>query len=195
VTGRTRGQVLRTALAGVVAAGLAGAAGGDERDAAAAGPAAAMDVEILQAMLELEHAQQSYYAAAARAAGLTGELRTAALVLEGQEARHVAVLERRLGRRARRPLTVDVSDVVRSPAAFRTRAIAMEEAVIAAYIGQGANLTRESVAVVTPIVSVEARHAAWLRDLDGVSPAPRAADPARPLTDVLAQLRREGLIR
>ena len=32
---------------------------------------------------------------------------------------------------------------------------------------------------VVPILSVEARQVAWLRDLAGVDPAPRAADPAR----------------
>jgi hypothetical protein len=48
------------------------------------------------------------------------------------------------------------------------------------------------MATVATLVSVEARQAAWLRDLAGVSPAPRAADPARPAQAVLADLRRRG---
>ena len=46
-----------------------------------------------------------------------------------------------------------------------------------------------------PIVSVEARQAAWIRDLAGVDPAPRAADPPRDAQDVLDGLRAEGLLR
>ena len=45
------------------------------------------------------------------------------------------------------------------------------------------------------MVSVEARQVAWLRDLAGVSPAPRAADPARSVQDVVAELRQKGVIR
>jgi hypothetical protein len=45
------------------------------------------------------------------------------------------------------------------------------------------------------IVAVEARHAAWIRDLAGEDPAPRAADPGRTADDVLSELRRKGLVR
>jgi hypothetical protein len=60
--------------------------------------------------------------------------------------------------------------------------------------GQGANLTADTVGAVATLVSVEARQVAWLRDLAGVSPAPRAADPGRTPDDVLADLRKLGLI-
>src|SRR5688572_32161233 len=39
------------------------------------------------------------------------------------------------------------------------------------------------------LISVEARQVAWLRDLAGISPAPRAADPARKADAVLRELR------
>jgi hypothetical protein len=45
------------------------------------------------------------------------------------------------------------------------------------------------------IVAVEARHAAWIRDLAGTDPAPRAADPGRSADDVLADLRRKGFLQ
>ena len=67
--------------------------------------------------------------------------------------------------------------------------------MIAAYIGQAPNLPREIVTPIATLVSVEARQAAWVRDIAGISPAPRAADAARPADDVLAQLRRRGFIR
>jgi hypothetical protein len=50
------------------------------------------------------------------------------------------------------------------------------------------------VAAISPLVSVEARQVAWVRDIAGVLPAPQAADPARKPDDVLADLRKRGLI-
>jgi hypothetical protein len=50
------------------------------------------------------------------------------------------------------------------------------------------------VAAIAPLVSVEARQVAWIRDLDGVSPAPNAADPGRRGGAVLSDLRARGLI-
>jgi hypothetical protein len=50
------------------------------------------------------------------------------------------------------------------------------------------------IGAIAPLVGVEARQAAWIRDLAGVSPAPRAADPPRSGAAVLAHLRSKGLI-
>lgn len=193
--GWTRGQVLRIGLAGAAAAGATALAEGHGTDASASGPSAQMDAEILQAFLDFEYAQQRFYVAAARTGGLTGELRTLADTLAEQEAQHIAALEQHLEGRARRPAPAELAEAITSPEAFRRRAIEIEEAVIAAYIGQGANLTRRSIAAITPMVSVEARQVAWLRDLAGVSPAPRAADPARSVQDVVAELRQKGVMR
>jgi ferritin-like protein len=192
--GPTRREALRTAVAGTAVAGLLALGHGREGSASAAAPSAAMDAEILQAFLELEVAQQGFYALAARERRLTGELRTFAQTVGAQEAEHVAVLRRLLGGRGRSAKTSAVGEALSSPDAFRESAIALEEAVIAAYVGQGGNLTRKAVAAITPMVSVEARQVAWLRDLAGVSPAPRAADPARPIPDVVRELHEKGLI-
>ena len=77
----------------------------------------------------------------------------------------------------------------------RAAAIQLEEATAAAYIGQGANLTSAAMRDAARIVAVEARHAAWIRDLAGADPAPRAADAARSADDILADLRRKGFLR
>jgi hypothetical protein len=50
------------------------------------------------------------------------------------------------------------------------------------------------VAQAAGIVAVEARHAAWIRDLAGALPAPRPADPARSPDDVLSDLRTKGYL-
>ena len=190
----TRGQLLEAGLAGAATGGAVALVGRHGQDAAASQPSPGTDAEIFQAFLALEYAQQRYYDAALRAGGLRGELKTLARTFAAQEAQHVAVLQRLLGSRAKRPGSADVADASKSPEAFRDRAIELEEAVIAAYIGQAANLTHKGIIAITPMVSVEARQVAWLRDLAGVTAAPRAADKARPVQDVVAQLRKEGLI-
>lgn len=194
--GWTRAQVLRSA-AGAGAAAAAGSAWLGARagmEAAASGPSAEMDARILGLFLELEQAQERFYRQALRTARLGGELRDYAATVADQERAHAQLLVRRIGPRAGNGAQGDVGEALRDPVRFRDAAVDLEEAVIAAYIGQGANLTRGAVAAVVPMVSVEARQAAWIRDLAGSNPAPRAADPARTPEDVRAELRRKGLL-
>ena len=70
----------------------------------------------------------------------------------------------------------------------------LEDAGVLAYNGEASNLTRKSLAAAAEIVSVEGRHAAWIRDIVGVPPAPRAADPGKPAQDVIEQLRAMKLV-
>jgi hypothetical protein len=111
-----------------------------------------------------------------------------------QERDHVAFLTERLGSDARPRPTLNFQGALSSPERFRDAAIELEEAALAGYIGQGANLTRDTITSVATLVSVEARQAAWVRDLAGVSPAPHAADPARKADRVLADLRKWGYV-
>ena len=69
-----------------------------------------------------------------------------------------------------------------------------EELTIAAYIGQGANLTRGAVGPVGTLLSVEARQVAWLLDLAGKLPAPHAADPPGKPEEILGELRKRRFI-
>jgi hypothetical protein len=48
---------------------------------------------------------------------------------------------------------------------------------------------------VATIVSVEARHAAWIRDLLGELPAPSASNPAQTAAQVRAAIRRTGFVK
>jgi hypothetical protein len=45
------------------------------------------------------------------------------------------------------------------------------------------------------IVSVEGRHAAWIRDIVGLEPAPHAADAGASATEVTAKLKSLGFVR
>lgn len=194
--GWTRRRVLRAAATGgavVTGGALTGARGGDTESLAS--PSPRTDAEILNLFLLLERVQQSFYRAALERSHLDGQLLTYASATARQEADHVDFLLRRLGSRAQAPPQTAFPASLESPARFRAAAVDLEEAAVAAYIGQGANLSRATVAAVAVLVSVEARQAAWIRDIDGVSPAPRAADPSRPPADVVAELRQKGVLR
>jgi Ferritin-like domain len=182
----TRAGLLRAAAAGGVAV-----AGGSALAAASED----MDAEILNLFLLLEYVQEAFYSDALESGGLTGELAELAATVGRQETAHVAFLEQRLGSRARPRPTTDFERALTTPERFRDTAIDLEEAAIAAYIGQGPHLSRGTVGRVASLVAVEARQAAWLRDLAGISPAPRVADPARKPAAVVEDLREKGFIQ
>jgi hypothetical protein len=190
----TRGRLLRAALGGgAVAAG--GAAIGRLADGASlAAPSQATDEQILRVFLTLERAQEAFYRAALRSGKLSGDLHTFAATVLRQESAHVAFLAERAGGGSLPPLRTDFGSALSSPERFQEAAIELEEATIAAYIGQGANLRRSTLKAVATLVSVEARQVAWIRDLARAIPAPRAADPARTPQGVLADLHRKGLL-
>ncbi len=189
----TRSGFLRAVLGGgaVVAGGGALGATGDATSVAAQ---SAAEASILNLFLKLEYAQEAFYEQAVKTGRLEGPLLDFARTAGGQEAKHAAFLKQRLGRRAEKRPKSDAGDLVRSAESFRSAAVDLEEAVIAAYIGQGANLSGETRRRVGTVLSVEARQAAWIRDLAGVSPAPRAADVGRKGQDVLRDLRDKGLL-
>ena len=190
----TRAGLFRLAAAGgaVVAGGAV--IGGRDDGGLLAAPSADTDARILNFFLLLEYVQEAFYREALRSAGLTGELEELARAVGAQESEHVAFLTERLAGRARARPRTDFGDALGTPERFRATAIDLEETAIGAYIGQGANLTRGSVRAVGTLLSVEARQAAWLLDLAGDSPAPRAADAARKPDEVLAHLRGQGFI-
>jgi hypothetical protein len=191
--GITRGRLLLAGAAAAAAAVATGSRRGEGTGLTAA--SAATDAEILNFFLTLEYAQAAFYRQAVESERLGGELLAPATAFARQEEEHARVLVGHLGGRARpRPRPVELDDVVASPEAFRRTAIDLEEAVIAGYVGQAGHLSHRALGDVATILSVEARQVAWLRDLAGVSPAPRAADPARAAEDVLDELRGKGLL-
>jgi hypothetical protein len=177
--------------AGAVATGIS-AVGARPRSAASA-PTAAGDVRILNFLLVLEHVQERFYAAAG-AAGLSGEVASFAQTVGEHERLHLDALRTELGRDARPAPDVDAGAAIGSADAFTSAALEIEETVAAAYIGQAANLTRDRIPAIARIVAVEARHAAWIRDIAGRLPAPNAADPAATAKQVMRTLRRTGLV-
>jgi Ferritin-like domain len=122
-------------------------------------------------------------------------VREFAEIVGGHERAHVAFLERALGPRARKKPTFDFGTATRNEQRFVETAVLLENTGVAAYNGQAANLTKKSLAAAAEIVSVEGRHAAWISDLAGRHPAPRAADPGATAESVAATLQRTRFIK
>ena len=164
---------------GLLAGALAGAGalllGGSE--ARAASGLSANDVGILNYALVLEYLQASFYTEAERSGALSGKTAQAAQVVGATERAHVKAFQKLLGAKAvKRPL-FDFQGVTEAQQAFLKTAVAFEDLAVAAYKGQAPKLQSNAVlAAAVGIHSVEARHAAWVRELFGVTPAVNAFD-------------------
>ena len=184
----------RFLLAGAAAAGGATVALRGVDTASQAAPSTAADREILRFFLTLEQVQESFYRQAVESGRLEGELLTLASRVGAQESDHARFLAQQLGDAAQPRPRSDFGDAFASNERFRDTAVDLEEAALAGYIGQAGNLSRKAMAGIATLIPVEARQVAWLRDLAGVSPAPRAADPARKADAVFAELRDKGYL-
>jgi hypothetical protein len=187
-----RGTFLsRAAVAGGAVA--AGAVAVVAAPSAASAPAPAGDVPVLNFLLLLEELQAAFYAAALEAGGLDGELGRFAAVARNHERRHVQLLRSLLGDRAREIPTFAFGERTGGDQ-FGPTAALLEETVIAGYNGQVARLTNPSLLAAMRISSVDARHAAWIRDVIGDAAAPLPADPGLGTREVTQTLRDEGLL-
>jgi hypothetical protein len=193
--GLTRAQFLRrAAAAGGAVAGGALVLSGLPRPATAAAPSRQQDIRILNYLLVAEYLQAEFYRRALDGGQLKGELAEFAETVGGHEREHVEYLADVLGDDADGPPDFSFPQGATSGDGFALTALTLEETASAAYIGQGANLTRDRILDAARIVSVEARHAAWMRDILGKVPAPDAADTALSQPEVTRELRRGGFL-
>jgi rubrerythrin len=170
--GATRRHFLRLTAAGIGTALFAG-----PRSARAADGLPAADVDILNYALVLEYLQASFYTEAERVGALTGKTAQAARVVGATERAHVRAFRNLLGSRAVKRPAFDFQGVTEQQQAFLKTAVAFEDLAVAAYKGQAPKLRSQSVlAAAVGIHSVEARHAAWMRQLFGITPAVQAFD-------------------
>jgi hypothetical protein len=165
---------------GVLAGAAAGAGAlllGRSDEARAASGLSANDVGILNYALVLEYLQASFYTEAERSGALSGNTAQAAKVVGATERAHVKAFQNLLGSKAvKRPL-FDFHGVTEAQQAFLKTAVAFEDLAVAAYKGQAPKLQSSAVlAAAVGIHSVEARHAAWMRELFGITPAVNAFD-------------------
>lgn len=155
---------------------------------------ASQDVEILNFALLIEELQAAFYARAARALKPNGELKQFVEVVGGHEREHAAFIRKALGAHARRTPRFTFTKAFDSRRSFLRSGVKLEDIGLAAYNGQAPNLTADTLAAAAKIVSVEARHAAWIRDLAGLQPAPLASDLPATAAQVTAALNRTGFV-
>jgi len=171
--------------------------GGALAAGASSGSAAspANDLRILNFALKLEELEAGFYAAAIDRGALRGEVREFAEVVVVHEREHVALLRKVLGAKAAARPTMRFGVAVTNPKKFVAAATALEDAVVAAYNGQAANVSPAVLAAAARIVSVEARHAAWIRAIAGKLPAVDPTDPILSAKQVEAAVNKLGFLR
>jgi hypothetical protein len=186
----------RRLLGRAAAVGLATASGGYLLRAGGAGAASqADDARIFKLALEIEYTEEAFYREALRAGALTHELREYARAAHDQDAQHLAALKAALGASAPGRPQFAFGGATKSPAAFIMTASKLEDIAVGGYNGQATNLSKQALAIAATIVSVEARHAAWVRALAGQVAAPDAVDKPLTASQVLQGLRQIGLRR
>ena len=186
-----RSFLRRAALAGgaVVTGGVVVAGLGD---LASSAPSAAQDARVLNFALQLEYLQQALYEGA-KDLEVRAPVSRYIDVVSGHEAEHVAALQSVLGDQADPAPTFDFGNALDDEDGFVTTAIALEDLTVSAYNGQAANLRKKALATAASLVSVEARHAGWIRTLGGKPAAPAPVDRALTAKQVQAALTRAGL--
>ena len=114
----------------------------------------------------------------------------------GHERAHVEYLQKALGSAAVAKPTFDFKGTTEDQDMFLATAVVLEDTGVAAYNGQAANLigNKAVLAAAASVVSVEARHAAWVRDIVGKTPAPIWLDTPRSKEQVLGAVGRTGFI-
>jgi hypothetical protein len=167
----------RRSLVGVSLTGAAAILLGRASGAVAAGGLSASDNDILNYALVLEYLQAAFYTEAERNGALKGKAAQAATVVGATERAHVKAFRKLLGSQAVKQPLFDFQGTTGQQQAFLKTAVALEDLAVAAYKGQAPKLQSNAVlAAAIGIHSVEARHAAWMRELFGVTPAVHAFD-------------------
>jgi hypothetical protein len=181
VYGQSRAEFLRTALVGGSA--LLAALGAPTAQAAEAVPAS--DVAILNYALTLEYLQAAFYTEAERAGALSGDVAPVPRQVGAVERAHVAALQDVLGRNAVKRPFFNFRGTTENQRQFLRTAVAFEDLSVAAYKAQATRVKSPAVlAAAVSIHSVEARHAAWMRYLVGITPSASAFDEGRPEAEV-----------
>jgi hypothetical protein len=202
VDANTRAAFLKKAgLGGAALLGSGAVLGTLPSVASAAFPAS--DVAILNYALTLEYLEAEFYAQARanNVAQGNGDLEQFVRVVAQHEAAHVTFLKKALGAKAVAKPRFDFKDTVTDRAKFQATAQVLEDTGVEAYLGQAGNIKAKGVLVAAgSILPVEARHAAWIRDINSgfkgtkPLPAPSAFQGGKTKAQILAAVKATGFI-
>jgi len=189
--GDTRADFLRTAAlgSGVLLATLA---------APPAASAAVTDTQILTFGLRFERLQASFYTEAERV-GTVGKMdprkQRWAEVLGEHERAHVRIIKKILGRKAGKRPFFDFHGVTESEDSFTRTTVAMEDLTVALLAGVTPRVhDRRLTAALFGLLTTEARHAAWARNIVKSTPAAQSFDEPRSLASVRTTVARTRFI-
>jgi hypothetical protein len=192
--GSRRSDFVKRAML-VGGAGIAGAMIAGSPRSTDAAQLSQPDLRALNLLLLVEYTEGAFYDEAIRRKKLQGKVLEYAQAVAAQEKEHLQFVRSALGGRAEDEPDFDFGEKTGDPGAFATAAGDLEDLAVAAYNGQGTNVTPKTLAAAATIVSVEARHAAWIRSIVGEPPAPEALDAPRSADEVLDGLQQAGLRR
>jgi hypothetical protein len=186
VSGDTRARFLTKA--GLLGGGLLGSSALLGMNPATAGAQSRRrDVAILNYALTLEYLEAAFYTEAEEMGALDGELALFARVVGAHERAHVKGLKEALGSSAVKSPRFNFRGTTEDAGDFAATAQVLEDTGVAAYKGQAPRIQANAILeAALAIHSVEARHAAWIRDINGESPAPAAFDEPLSMRQVLA---------
>lgn len=155
------------------------------------------DVKILNFALTLEFLEAAFYrqAVANQAYGDSEVLKTFATVVAKHEATHVKFLKGALGRAAIKSPKFDFKDAVTDKMKFAATSEVLEDTGVSAYLGQAAHIFQPPVLrAAATIVTVEARHASWIRFINLEIPAPASFDKPKSEKAILKAVGKTGFI-
>jgi hypothetical protein len=156
------------------------------------------DVGILNFGLRFERLQATFYTQAEELgtiASMSQRKQQWARTLGAHERAHVRIIKQVLGPKAGPRPSFDFGEDNETDAAFTRTAVAMEDLTVALLTGIIPEIRdRGLTAALLGLLTVEARHAAWARNLIGSTPAPAAFDEPRTLESVNGALARTRFI-
>ncbi len=175
IHGMSRGAFLvRGALATGAAVGAASVSPWVTRALAQEGGG---DVDILNFALTLEYLEADFYRQASKL-GLKGQYKSLAKEFGANEQEHVDALVATIGQLGGKPVkSPKFAFGLKTQKDFEKLAVILEDTGVSAYNGAAPMIeSKEVLAAAGSIVQVEARHAAALRFLGGMSPTTGAFD-------------------
>ena len=191
--GQSRADFLRKAGLGAGALVAGGSVLGALPSIASAAVAKS-DIAILNFALTLEYLEAAFYAEAVSKGKLTGETDLFARKVSQHESAHVAFLKSALGAKAVKRPTFNFGNTTTDQSTFEATSQTLEDTGVEAYLGQVGNIkSKKILAAAGSILPVEARHAAWIRDIrlrkqTGILPAPSSFQGARTKRQILAKV-------
>jgi len=197
VAGDTRAELFRkAAIGGGAMIGGGVLLSGFPAIASAGVPSLRQDITILNYAYLLELLEAAFYNRAVENGILTGEVLATTKIVQAHENTHVKTLRTLLGKDARTIPKFDFGNAVQDPDVFLDTAVVLEDTGVSAYSGQGTRIKQQAIIkTAVSILTVEARHAAQFRQLNGQNFAPRAFDEARSMKSILAAVGKTGFIK